>query len=290
MIDRRLDLDQINQFGVWLADVDVIHPSGARPLEREPSRIRLDDLDAKVAGAPGLFYETYVGHDYPVWKISDTLKPGDLLNDSFLCPFTSEHHWQLIEILSIATVKEHLELLTLLSKIEFDWDIFTLSCSSNAPLGEHQANLADISKFAKELGRLLRGEPLKWDLLEHPLELKRDRKKRRAKDLPSIEIFLDALSAIEVRASCLAKSKETLQELRFSGIPIRATTKSPKRQYIWEPVFEFWLNTGRRLGYSHKGPIVRVLSVIHNALEIEAPKPASVRQAMIDFNKGPRQR
>jgi hypothetical protein len=49
-----------------------------------------------------------------------------------------------------------------------------------------------------------------------------------------------------------------------------------------------WTALGRRVGYSEKGPVLRFIRIIHEALGIPAPKPSAVRQAIDDFNGRPR--
>ena len=48
---------------------------------------------------------------------------------------------------------------------------------------------------------------------------------------------------------------------------------------------ELWHRRGNRLGFSENGPLMRVLRHIHLGLGLTGPSPASVRQAIRDFQR-----
>jgi len=75
-----------------------------------------------------------------------------------------------------------------------------------------------------------------------------------------------------------------LRSYRFEPPPA-VFKKSLERRALWEPIFELWHRRGKRLGFSENGPLMRVLRHIHLGLGLTGPSPASVRQAIRDFQR-----
>jgi hypothetical protein len=150
------------------------------------------------------------------------------------------------------------------------------------PLGQHRLRLAEIAKLAKRLGPLIEAEPLMEQILAEPIKLQElfDGSEPFAVASRKRHLVCDALGKMERYASQIAKDEQKLLRSKNFGLSPR---KSIERGYVWEPIFKFWMSTGRELGYSHDGPIMRVLNVIHTGLEIDPPIAASVRHAIKDF-------
>ena len=94
-----------------------------------------------------------------------------------------------------------------------------------------------------------------------------------------------ALAKIELNAAFLVKNEKELRRWRLEP---DEPSKSAERRFIWERFLKFWSDLGRPVGYSEDGPIIRALRIIHESLEIPAPKGEAIRQVINDFKGRPR--
>ena len=67
----------------------------------------------------------------------------------------------------------------------------------------------------------------------------------------------------------------------------RSLKKRPAEVHLGA-LLKFWSDLGRPVGYSEDGPIIRALRIIHESLEIPAPKGEAIRQVINDFKGRPR--
>ncbi|WP_404292118.1 hypothetical protein ACD578_07790 [Microvirga sp. RSM25] len=277
------NLEYINRHGVWLEGNVIPLGSNLNP-KKMPPILTLESLDPLLGSVAGLFYET-TQNGYPVWKISQGLRPGDPLHQTLLGHFTNEQHWELISASRVSNVLSHGDLMITVGSALCNYQHFQDLSLGHETFSQHRDRLADIAKYASLLRPLFEAEPLrfKWTMIES--EASPVRGKNPFKD---IDWFCAALQSIEKRAANLASNPEGLQEIRFDAIQPLSNTKKSERQYIWEPIFRFWIRTTQKVGYSEDGPIMRVLRIIHSTLGIAAPNADAVRQAIKDFNGRPR--
>jgi hypothetical protein len=98
------------------------------------------------------------------------------------------------------------------------------------------------------------------------------------------EVFWKVLESLSDEASAVTQSTKRLTALR--GFNSDKTRKSKERRYLWEPVFQLLVDAGCKVGGTPKGPLMRILNVIHAALSVEPPHPDAVRQAFREFKTG----
>ena len=143
---------------------------------------------------------------------------------------------------------------------------------------QHRDRLLELGSLAKRMRPLLAEEPFARELLRLPLE-------GNELDMSSVvSDFLDRLFCLARGAAGLGRNRDALQSRRFERCfpedVIDNPGKSLPRRVIWEPVLTFWRSRGRRVGYSPDGPVMRVLTIIHQQCGIEPPRPESVRQTI----------
>ena len=94
--------------------------------------------------------------------------------------------------------------------------------------------------------------------------------------------FKKILTFIQTESSRLARDTIALR-LHRGDPPV--SKKSPEHLCLWLPVFELWRASGGNVGYSEKGPLVRILTKLHAALGLPPPSLGAVRQAIRDYQK-----
>jgi hypothetical protein len=135
---------------------------------------------------------------------------------------------------------------------------------SNTPIGDQLDIIADGSDEASAI-------LLPWKLFSEEAQRK-------------WEVFWEVLESLSHETGAVAQSTKRLTALR--GFNSDKTRKSKEPRYLWEPVFQLLVDVGRTVGASPKGPLMRILNVIHAALSIDPPHPDAVRQAFREFKAG----
>jgi hypothetical protein len=160
-------------------------------------------------------------------------------------------------------------------------------------LSEHREKYSAIGSAARKLTNLLRQDSIGYyhqyvdcclreieEEAQQPVELLKP-------DFRAIErkwaTFVDELEWLEAETNSLAADTAYLKKVTGNS-PTRGN-KSRERFYIWEPIFELWEASGRKVRFSPKGPLIRILNTVHTGLGIPSPSPASVHQAIRDFQK-----
>jgi hypothetical protein len=235
---------------------------------------------------PGLLYETdtLAPSGARAWTDSADLKPGDRLHDGKLHGvFTNEQHWALIEYCELERsrdINRHRLLLLALREIVEEYKIFPRFERENGPFKQHQARLLNLSTWARQWRTVFAKEPLLWRLLA-PDETTAGIEAGKAR----AGMLHDLLSALDASSTRVAADERELTRMRNESEKSARTGKSAKRRFIWERSFRLWRELGKPVGYSEDGPMMRFLRVIHEALDIPAPRGSSVRQAIEDFRR-----
>lgn len=177
---------------------------------------------------------------------------------------------------------------------------FAESYAASQPnLTTQKQRLLQIADTARKLRMLLAGEPMLdnvlgsgqshgsthligWDDLDR-------RKVAYMVDWDEVDrrqtAVLSILRDLETGADNLRRNQPLLELLRGDPGP-SGRGRSVERLRIWEPVLQMWVDAGKRLGTSDCKPIRRIISLIHEALGISAPKDGAVQQAIRDFSRG----
>ena len=129
------------------------------------------------------------------------------------------------------------------------------------------------AKLVKKLRPLIETESLLTFFLEPLVEVEPGVTNPSSKRLEAAEwlerCVVAALAKIELNAAFLVKNEKELRRWRLEP---DEPSKSAERRFIWERFLKFWSDLGRPVGYSEDGPIIRALRIIHESLEIPAPK------------------
>jgi hypothetical protein len=283
------DPELLSRFGALLLDEETPPASlMERETEWRPQRLTDEMLETHFSSVPGLFQQIILENGCSIWKISQGGKPGDALHYDFLDNFTNEQHWNLIAACRINTVAKHGTFLKLLSRVYWSYRIYSEEYIQPGTLQQHKARLKVLAKRAKELRLLIEAEPFLDDLLpQDSLILMLPRK---SGSYPSqgeqTASFQDILRNIERQAADFSKDETLLKQLRTYRLLNCFELddfKTAERQYIWEPIFDYWAKENQKLGFSENGPIMEILSIVHNVFGIDPPRGASVRQAMNDY-------
>jgi hypothetical protein len=178
------------------------------------------------------------------------------------------------------------EILQALDKI---WSRFTAHHPPLISTSEHKERLQQISKAARNLRDFLRTSADVQEIL-----ITREREESGVEPDAEFDdeyafakwvIFRDILENIETEARRTSADTERLRKIR-RDYEASSARKSLEREYLWEPIFALWVASGRKIGFSEDGPIMRILRILHARMELPKPKPHSVRQAIRDYNKG----
>ena len=161
-------------------------------------------------------------------------------------------------------------------------------------LTEYRNKYSTMGSAARKLANVLRQDPVSYyhhyvdcclrkmeEEAQKPIDLLQP-------DFRAIErkwaTFVDILDWLEAETNSLVDDPAYLEKV--SGARPTRGNKSRERFYIWEPIFDLWQASGRKVGFSPNGPLMRILNTVHAGLDIPAPSPASVHQAIRDFQKG----
>jgi hypothetical protein len=160
-------------------------------------------------------------------------------------------------------------------------------------LTEYRNKYSTMGSAARKLANLLRQDPVSYyhhyvdcclremeEEAQKPIDL-------LVPDFRGIErkwaTFIDILDWLEAETNSLVGDPAYLKKV--AGTRPTRGNKSRERFYIWEPIFELWRASGRKVGFSPKGPLMRILNTVHAGLGIPSPSAASVHQAVRDFQK-----
>jgi hypothetical protein len=249
-----------------------------------PATARKNRFESKDSRIVSLWRQTFV-EGIEIWKISEDLKIGDALHHGlFENTISNDQHWALIREFEISNPQAHGALLGVLTRICTGFDLLGSFDRANGNYSKHKHRLLEISTTAEKLHNLIQHEPLIYRLLCPPLNPGDPRLQRDPLDFMSRhrEQLEDYLMRLAERTAVLVENDTLFKEWRVSN---PSSKKSPERMYIWEPLFEFWTFSGRDLGYSSDGPVMRVVRILHEVFGLDEPSGPSVRRALIDFKK-----
>ena len=211
--------------------------------------------------------------------------PSDPFNEYEFCSFrafSAEQHRQLAIECGIIDSDAHGKLIDTMAQVS---EMFPLQRGFEETFGSFKINkdrLEKIAAAATFLRCALAEEPLATNLLSGLSSAdKLADQSRESKQL--LANLLTTVEHLAASANTLALDPKELRTLRMEPKDIY---KSVERREIWEPIFTLWRGLGKELGFTEGGPIMRVLQIMHVALELEPPNPYSVRQAIRDFKGG----
>ena len=196
--------------------------------------------------------------------------------------FSSEQLRTVFEICKPKSIEQCRMLEQRIGSILDDYEMFTEFKQQNGPLGEHRQRLKSIANLAMHLRDLLQVEPLSYLFLMKLVKSDHLGEKIQTSTRHQ-EKLGDALLEISRVSSKLATDN---MQLRTHRVELFHPERSLERLHIWEPLFEVWEKLGRRVGFSANGPLIRLIRIFHEVLEIEPPPQDSVRTAINEHKKG----
>jgi hypothetical protein len=201
--------------------------------------------------------------------------------------FSAGQHSELIRIFQVEDSAAHVKLLNLMEMVSNDYLVMMEYGKRREPIKSHRSRLQNIESTTRRLHDLLAQElasnhTMIVHLISPPFKTLRESVKFMMIVEDRIDDLADVLKIIEVNARELLDDNSKLRRLRQDpAAPERA--KSLERRAIWEPTFRCWESFGRRVGYSHRGPLVKAIAIFHQALGLPLAKHSAIEAAIRGF-------